>query len=91
MHWLALTTGQYRRILTLHTRQGFQSYTDSYFIEALPFGQALKRIYDWDIIEEVPGLAVHVAIMNERDATRSVVADNDAAVATLMAQMEAAK
>lgn len=53
--------------------------------------QVLKRIYDWDIIAEVPGLAAHVAIMNERDATRSVVADNDAAVATLMAQMKAAK
>jgi len=53
--------------------------------------QVLKRIYDWDIIAEVPGLAAHVAIMNERDATRSVVADNDAAVAAMMAQMKAAK
>jgi len=53
--------------------------------------QILKRTYDWDIMAEVPGLAAHVAAMDERDATRRVVADHEAAMAALMAQREAAK
>lgn len=53
--------------------------------------QILKRTYDWDIMAEVPGLAAHVAAMDERDATRRVVADHEEAMAALMAQREAAK
>ena len=51
----------------------------------------LKRIYDWDIGAEVPGLAEHAAVMEERDATKRVVADNENALVVLMAQLEAAK
>jgi len=51
----------------------------------------LKRIYDWDIRAEIPGLAGHAAVMEERDATKRVVADNEKAMAVLMAQLEAAK
>jgi glutathione S-transferase len=51
----------------------------------------LKRIYDWDIRAEIPGLAEHAAVMEERDATKRVVADNEKAMAVLMAQLEAAK
>jgi glutathione S-transferase len=51
----------------------------------------LKRIYDWDIRAEIPGLAEHAAVMEERDATKLVVADNEKAMVVLMAQLEAAK
>ena len=51
----------------------------------------LKRIYDWDIRAEIPGLTEHAAVMEERDATKRVVADNEKAMAVLMAQLEAAK
>lgn len=52
--------------------------------------QILKRIYDWDIMAEIPGLAAHVASMDKRDATRLVVTDHEEAMAVLMAQLEAA-
>jgi glutathione S-transferase len=51
----------------------------------------LQRTYDWDIAPEVPGFAGFLAAMDERDATRSVVADNEAAMAAMMAQIEADK
>jgi len=51
----------------------------------------LKRTYDWDIVAEVPGLAAHIAAMGERDATQRVIADNEEAMAALMAQREAAE
>ncbi len=51
----------------------------------------LKRIYDWDIRAEIPGLAEHAAVMEERDATRRVVADHEKSMAVLMAQLDAAK
>ncbi len=51
----------------------------------------LKRTYDWDIRAEVPGLAAHIAVMDERDSTRLVVADHEKAMAELMAQIAAAK
>ena len=54
-------------------------------------GLILKRAYDWDIRTEVPGLTEHAAAMEERDATKSVVADHEEAMAALMAQVEAAK
>jgi glutathione S-transferase len=54
-------------------------------------GQILKRVYDWDIVMEVPGLAAHVVAMDERDTTRQVVADLEEALAALMAEQEAAK
>ena len=44
----------------------------------------LKRTYDWDIAKEVPGFAEFLAAMHEREATKSVVADNEAAMAVLM-------
>jgi hypothetical protein len=53
--------------------------------------QILKRVYDWDIVMEVPGLAAHVVAMDERDTTRQVVADLEEALAALMAQQEASK
>ncbi|RLA30884.1 MAG: glutathione S-transferase [Gammaproteobacteria bacterium] len=53
-------------------------------------GQILKRIYDWDIASEVPGFANYIAAMDERDATKSVVADNEKAMAAMMAQLAAA-
>jgi len=49
----------------------------------------LKRIYDWDIVAEVPGLADHIAAMDERDSTKQVNAANDEAMAALMAQRQA--
>jgi glutathione S-transferase len=54
-------------------------------------GQILKRIYDWDIASEVPGFANYIAAMDERDSTKSVVADNEEAMAAMMAQLAAAK
>jgi len=53
-------------------------------------GQILKRIYDWDIASEVPGFANYIAAMDERDSTKSVVADNEKAMAAMMAQLAAA-
>ena len=50
----------------------------------------LKLTYDWDIATEVPGFADFVVAMDERDSTKSVVADNDKALAALMKQREAA-
>jgi len=44
----------------------------------------LKRTYDWDIAKEVPGFDEFLAAMHEREATKSVVADNEAAMAVLM-------
>ncbi len=53
--------------------------------------QILQRIYDWDVVTEIPGLAAHVAAMDERDATKRVVADQEEAMAAVMAKLEAAK
>jgi glutathione S-transferase len=53
-------------------------------------GQILKRIYDWDIASEVPGFANYIAAMDARDSTKSVVADNEKAMAALMAQLASA-
>lgn len=53
--------------------------------------QILKRVYDWDIVAEVPGLTECFATMAERDATKPVVADHEEAMVELMARLEAAK
>jgi glutathione S-transferase len=53
--------------------------------------QILKRVYDWDIMAENPGLAAHAAAMEERDSTRRVVADHKEAMVKLMARLEAAE
>jgi len=45
----------------------------------------LMRTYDWDIAAEVPGFSTFLAAMDERDVTKSVVADNEAAMAAVMA------
>lgn len=51
----------------------------------------LKRVYDWDVMAEVPGLAAHVAAMDARDSTQRVNADYEEAMAELMTQLQAAK
>ena len=48
----------------------------------------LKKTYDWDIVPEVPGLAGHIAAMEERDSTKHVVADHEQAMAELMSPGE---
>jgi glutathione S-transferase len=50
----------------------------------------LRRTYDWDIMEEIPGLAAHAAAVDERDTTKTVIADHKEAIAALMAQLAAA-
>lgn len=54
-------------------------------------GTISKRIYDWDVVSNVPGLAAHVAAMEERDSTKRVVADHEEAMAALMERISAAK
>lgn len=53
--------------------------------------QVLKRIYDWDVAADVPGLAEFFAAMEERDVTRRVVAEHKEAMTELMAKLAAAK
>ena len=52
--------------------------------------QVLKLTYDWDIRQEVPGFTEFLAVMDERESTKSVVADNENALAELMKRREAA-
>lgn len=52
-------------------------------------GQILNRIYDWDIVSEIPGLAAHVAAMDEREMTKQVVADHEESMGELMARLKA--
>ena len=52
--------------------------------------QILKRVYDWDIVTEIPGLAAHIAAMDERDATKRVIADHEEAMVALMTQLKTA-
>lgn len=54
-------------------------------------GQVIKQTYDWDIRTEVPGFADYLAAMDQRESTKSVVVDHEAAMAVLMKQLEAAK
>jgi glutathione S-transferase len=54
-------------------------------------GLILSRVYDWDIVTEVPGLAAHIAAMDERDSTKQVMADHEEAMAELMLRIKAAK
>ena len=50
-------------------------------------GLAMKAIYDgWDIAAAVPGLAASLAATNERDATKKVDADQQAALKAFMAE-----
>ncbi|TDJ37750.1 MAG: glutathione S-transferase family protein [Gammaproteobacteria bacterium] len=44
----------------------------------------LKRTYDWDITSAVPGFDTYLAAMDERDSTKSVVAENEKAMAALI-------
>ena len=53
--------------------------------------QILKRVYDWDIMAENPGLAAHAAAMEDREVTQRVVADYEKAMVELMARREAAE
>ena len=48
----------------------------------------LRSIYDWDVVAEVPGLAAHIAAMEERAVTKRVVADHEEAMAALMAKLK---
>lgn len=47
---------------------------------------ALKTVYDWDIVAEVPGLADRLARIAGRPTTRQVDAAQQAALAAFMAQ-----
>lgn len=53
--------------------------------------QVLRHTYDWNIAAEVPGFSAYLTAMDERDSTTSVVADNEEAMAAMMAQLAAAK
>lgn len=50
--------------------------------------QILARIYDWDIMAEVPGLTEHAAAMEGRAVTQQINAENEAAIAALMARLK---
>jgi len=52
-------------------------------------GLVLKKTYDWDIRMEVAGFTEYLAAMEERDSTKTVVADNEAAMAELMQRLAA--
>ena len=51
----------------------------------------LKITYDWDPRVDVPGYTEFEAAMRERDSTKTVDADNKAAMDAMMAQLAAAK
>jgi glutathione S-transferase len=51
----------------------------------------LKLTYDWNPSSDVPGYGDFIAAMKERDSTKTVDADNEAAMAAMMAQLAAAK
>jgi len=53
-------------------------------------GRVLKQTYDWDIRSEIPGFDKFLDAMNERDSTKTVVADRDEAMSAFMAQNAAA-
>jgi len=53
-------------------------------------GQILKKTYDWDIRTEVPGFTDYLKAMEERDSTKTVVADNEVAMTELMTRLAAA-
>jgi glutathione S-transferase len=71
-------------------RSGFGNADIFVYHSILLARQILKRVYDWDIMAENPGLAAHAAAMDERDSTRLVVADHKESMAKLMARREAA-
>ena len=50
----------------------------------------LQRVYEWDIMAEIPGLAAHVVAMDERATTKRVNVDHENAVAVLMEQLKSA-
>lgn len=50
----------------------------------------LKKVYEWDIVADVPGLAEHIVAMEEREITQRVVSDFEAAMAALMASRTSA-
>jgi glutathione S-transferase len=51
----------------------------------------LKHTYDWNPASDVQGYADFTAAMKERESTKTVNADNEAAMAAMMAQLAAAK
>lgn|GEM_PF-4718362 len=51
--------------------------------------QIIRKVYDWDIIMEIPGLADYMVVMDERASTKRVMADYETAMAELMAQLRA--
>ena len=53
-------------------------------------GIILKMTYDWDIRKEVPGFNEFLAAMDERDSTKSVIGDHEAAMSEMMKQLAAA-
>ncbi len=52
-------------------------------------GMALKSIYGWDIVAEVPGLGEKLARVGARATTKKVDADQQAAMAAFTAQKQA--
>ena len=53
-------------------------------------GIVLKMTYDWDIRKEVPGFDEFLAAMDERDSTKSVIADHEVGMVEMMKQLAAA-
>lgn len=51
----------------------------------------MKITYDWDPRADVPGFDEFIVAMQERDSTKTVDADNEAAMSEMMAQLAAAK
>lgn len=72
-------------------RSGFGNADIFVYYSIQAASQILKRVYDWDIMAENPGLAAHAAAMEERDLTRRVVADHKESMVELMAQLKAAE
>ena len=65
------------------------SLTDIYAYYTLGYAsQVLQAIYDWDIQADVPGLKDVMARVAARAATQKTDADQQAALAALMAQMK---
>jgi glutathione S-transferase len=48
-------------------------------------GPVLKRTYDWNPVSDLAGFADFAAAMKERDSTKTVDADNEEAMAAMMA------
>lgn len=50
-------------------------------------GTVARKVYDWDLVAEVPGLGEALARINERDSARAIHADMKAAMAAFQAHI----